>query len=92
MDAHDDDFPEFAQMMAKYLSEKEKTGNSEGEEELSLISAKLSHEELSDCLLNVSGNVTLPARFRALFALRNLADDQAVEIIGNGTKLYYIFS
>lgn len=39
-------------------------------------------EELSACLLNKSGKVSLPARFRALFTLRGLNSDEAVEIIG----------
>lgn len=46
----------------------------------------LSHEELAACLLNKSGRVPLPARFRALFALRNLADDAAVRVIGQGKR------
>ena len=42
----------------------------------------MTHEELAECLLNKSGTVPLPARFRALFALRNLADEEAIDIIG----------
>lgn len=45
-----------------------------------------SHEELADCLLNKSGKVPLPARFRALFALKYLGDEKAIEIIGQGKR------
>lgn len=39
-------------------------------------------DELSATLLNTSGKESLPARFRALFTLRALDSDEAVNIIG----------
>lgn len=41
---------------------------------------------LEDCLLNVSGKVPLHVRFRALFTLKGLKSDEAVEIISKGAK------
>lgn len=80
-----DDFPEFAHLQAKTAKcccphEAEETFENESEEEF----LKFSHDELSDCLLNKSGKVPLPARFRALFALKYLGDEQAINIIGQG--------
>lgn len=84
-----DDFPEFAHLMTKASKcacphEAEEVQEEEEDEFL-----KFSHEELSDCLLNKSGKVPLPARFRALFALKYLGDEQAIEIIGQGTQNLY---
>jgi deoxyhypusine monooxygenase len=42
--------------------------------------------ELETLLLNTSGNVPLHNRFRALFTLKSLKTDQAVEIIGKGRR------
>ena len=39
-------------------------------------------DKLEDILVNPSGTHTLPLRFRALFALRSIGNDRAVEIIG----------
>ncbi|TFK24999.1 deoxyhypusine hydroxylase [Coprinopsis marcescibilis] len=39
---------------------------------------------LEDCLLNVSGNVPLHVRFRALFTLKGLKTDESVQIISKG--------
>lgn len=83
-----DDFPEFAHLMAK--SSNSKCGCSHGTEEVNSFDQEedeflhFSHEELSDCLLNKSGKVPLPARFRALFALKYLGDEKAINIIGEG--------
>lgn len=81
-----DDFPEFAHLQAKASKcacshETEEAANFSEEEDEFL---KFSHEELADCLLNKSGKVPLPARFRALFALKYLGDEQAINIIGQG--------
>lgn len=89
-----DDFPEFAHLTAKaskcacpHEDENNVVQQQEEEEDEFL---KFSHEELSDCLLNKSGKVPLPARFRALFALKYIGDEQAIEIIGKG-KYDHIF-
>ncbi len=58
---------------------------SENEEEVDEF-LTFSHDELAECLLNKSGKVPLPARFRALFALKYLGDERAIEIIGQGNK------
>jgi deoxyhypusine monooxygenase len=42
--------------------------------------------ELETLLLNTPGNVPLHNRFRALFTLKSLKTDQAVEIIGKGRR------
>lgn len=83
-----DDFPEFAHLEAKAVKctcshDHEENGFENKEEDEFL---KFSHEELADCLLNKSGKVTLPARFRALFALKYLGDEKAIDIIGQGTE------
>ncbi len=85
-----DDFPEFAHLQAKVSKcacphdvEESEAFNEEEDEFL-----KFSHEELADCLLNKSGKVPLPARFRALFALKYLGDEQAINIIGQGNINY----
>ena len=41
-------------------------------------------QTLEDCLLNTSGDVALHTRFRALFTLKNLKSEDAVEIIAKG--------
>jgi deoxyhypusine monooxygenase len=51
-----------------------------------------SHDELAECLLNKSGKVPLPARFRALFALKYLGDERAIEIIGQGKRMNDVLS
>ena len=83
-----DDFPEFAHLQAKdtkcahlHAADDQNENNVEEDEFL-----KFSHEELADCLLNKSGKVPLPARFRALFALKYLGDEQAINIIGQGNR------
>lgn len=40
---------------------------------------------LEDSLCNKSGNVQLAERFRSLFTLKNIANDQAIDIISRGT-------
>jgi hypothetical protein len=88
-----DDFPEFAHLQAKAVKcscshdNEEKSEFPEEEEEDEFL--KFSHEELADCLLNKSGKVPLPARFRALFALKYLGDEQAINIIGQGNITKY---
>jgi len=44
-------------------------------------------KSLEDTLLNTSGNVPLHTRFRALFTLKSLKSDEAVEIISKGWSL-----
>ena len=89
-----DDFPEFAHLVAKSSKcacpheVEEQNSGFEGEEEDEFL--KFSHEELSDCLLNKSGKVPLPARFRALFALKYLGDEKAIDIIGQGRNTIII--
>lgn len=83
-----DDFPEFAHLeskASKCACPHDHDENSELEEEDEFL--KFSHEELADCLLNKSGKVPLPARFRALFALKYLGDEKAINIIGQGKTL-----
>lgn len=86
-----DDFPEFAHLNAKAskcsCSHDDTEANNPGLEEEEDEFLKFSHEELSDCLLNTSGKVPLPARFRALFALKYLGDERAIDIIGQGILL-----
>lgn len=85
-----DDFPEFAHLQAKASKccscshDDTEANNSEFEREEEDEFLKFSHDELSDCLLNISGKVPLPARFRALFALKYLGDEKAIDIIGKG--------
>ncbi|KAJ2377242.1 deoxyhypusine hydroxylase [Coemansia sp. RSA 2607] len=40
------------------------------------------HAKLAEMVLNKDGNVPLPQRYRALFSLKGLNDDAAVQIIG----------
>jgi len=54
---------------------------------LPLSMLKVSQSELSSLeatLLNVSGNVPLHNRFRALFTLKALKSDEAVRVISKG--------
>ena len=86
-----DDFPEFAHLQAKvskctFLHKTEEPENFTEEEDEFL---NFSHEELADCLLNKSGKFPLPARFRALFALKYLGDEHAIDIIGQGNTNYF---
>jgi deoxyhypusine monooxygenase len=57
-----------------------------------LIMASSDLQRLEDCLLNKSGEVALHTRFRALFTLKNLKSEDAVEIIakGGGYNLHFI--
>ena len=41
-------------------------------------------QTLEDCLLNKSNNVALHTRFRALFTLKSLKSEDAVNIIAKG--------
>lgn len=86
--ANADDFPEFAHLMVKPSKcscphDSEEIYENEEEDEF----FKFSHDELAECLLNKSGKVPLPARFRALFALKYLGDEEAINIIGQGNLL-----
>jgi len=45
-------------------------------------------KSLEDTLLNVSGKVALHTRFRALFTLKSLKSDEAVEIISKGSSFW----
>jgi deoxyhypusine monooxygenase len=47
---------------------------------------EVNYQYLEDSLCNTSGNVSLAERFRSLFTLKNLANDQAIDIIGRGMK------
>ena len=47
-------------------------------------------QRLEDCLLNKSGEVALHTRFRALFTLKSLKSEDAVQIIAKG-EWYYIY-
>lgn len=80
------DFPEFAHLNAKTCSHGEASDRDLEEDGEDCIN--FSHEELADCLLNRSGKVSLPERFRALFALKYLGDESAINIIGQGTFSY----
>ena len=42
------------------------------------------YAELERVLLNTSGDSPLASRFRALFSLRSLGTDEAIQIIGKG--------
>ena len=80
-----EDFPEFSHLESKSVKcacphDAEEDFQNEEEDEF----LKFSHEELAECLLNRSGKVPLPPRFRALFALKYLGDEQAINIIGQG--------
>lgn len=48
----------------------------------SFSSVSLSLEKLAACLLNASGLEPLPARFRAIFALKNIGSENAIQILG----------
>ena len=80
------EIPELAFLTFKKGVEEKETVNSieNNEEEEVDEFLSFSHDELAECLLNKSGKVPLPARFRALFALKYLGDERAIEIIGQG--------
>ncbi|KAJ1646356.1 deoxyhypusine hydroxylase [Coemansia asiatica] len=44
------------------------------------------HAKLAEMVLNKDGNVPLPQRYRALFSLKGLNDDAAVQIIGEALE------
>lgn len=44
-------------------------------------------DKLAEILVNPSGSYSLPLRFRALFALRNVGNEAAVSIIGKGINV-----
>lgn len=46
--------------------------------------ATVNFQYLEDSLCNTSGNVQLAERFRSLFTLKNIANDQAIDIIAKG--------
>ncbi len=81
------DIPELAHLSAKSYTKDaccshDESAHEEEEDEF----LNFSHDELAECLLNKSGRVPLPARFRALFALKYLGDERAIEIIGQGKQ------
>lgn len=45
----------------------------------------ISFKELADCLQNTSGQELLPARFRALFALKSIGGPKVIDVIEGGT-------
>ncbi|KAJ2156542.1 deoxyhypusine hydroxylase [Coemansia sp. RSA 552] len=45
------------------------------------------HANLAELVLNESGNVPLSQRYRALFSLKGLGDDEAVKIIGKALDI-----
>ena len=47
-------------------------------------------QTLEDCLLNKSNNVGLHTRFRALFTLKSLKSEDAVNIIAKGLSRIYL--
>lgn len=51
---------------------------------MAIIVSSSDLQTLEDCLLNKSGAVALHTRFRALFTLKNLKSENAVEIIAKG--------
>jgi len=51
---------------------------------LQLPRTKETYEKLRNDLLNLCGTVPLHRRFRALFTLKGLGDNKAVEIIAEG--------
>lgn len=44
-------------------------------------------DKLAEILVNASGSYSLPLRFRALFALRNIDSDAVVAIIAKGMNI-----
>lgn len=51
------------------------------------MASESDYKRLSDTLCNTSGNVPLASRFRALFSLKGLGSERAIEIIGSGLSL-----
>ena len=51
----------------------------------------MASQRLEDCLLNKSGDVALHTRFRALFTLKSLKSEDAVEIIAKGGSYNFHF-
>lgn len=48
--------------------------------------ATVNFQYLEDSLCNKSGDVQLAERFRSLFTLKNIANDQAIDIISKGNE------
>lgn len=46
---------------------------------------------LEASLCNTSGNVSLAERFRSLFTLKNIANEQSIDIIAKGIYLNIIY-
>lgn len=46
--------------------------------------SNVDYTQLEASLCNTSGKVQLAERFRALFTLKNIATDQAIDIIAKG--------
>lgn len=46
--------------------------------------SNVNYQYLEDSLCNTSGKVELAERFRSLFTLKNIANDQAIDIIAKG--------
>jgi deoxyhypusine monooxygenase len=49
-----------------------------------LDKSQINYNYLENALLNKSGNVPLAERFRALFTLKNIADEKSIDICGKG--------
>jgi deoxyhypusine monooxygenase len=48
--------------------------------------SNVDYTHLEASLCNTSGNVQLAERFRSLFTLKNIATDQAIDIIAKGKE------
>lgn len=48
--------------------------------------SNVDYSALEASLCNTSGNVALAERFRSLFTLKNIANDQSIDIIAKGKK------
>lgn len=51
------------------------------------MASQADYQRLKDTLHNTSGDVPLANRFRALFSLKGLATEQAIDIIGAGASV-----
>jgi deoxyhypusine monooxygenase len=49
-----------------------------------LNTSSINYQYLEDALLNTSGNTPLAERFRALFTLKNIADNRSIDIAAKG--------
>lgn len=51
-----------------------------------LDKSKIDYQYLEDALLNTSGKTPLTERFRALFTLKNIGDEQSIDIAAKGKR------